>query len=202
MEQGEIVQQDEFGGLEGLALPGQDPHRVEELIRLLTLDLNPVNLIERYWVRDIAILTARAEFLRKAHWAVMVRIVERLATRDVEQARLASEDKEQVLEEARSALDLVRQVRQGAQGPAASLDPRWQSLLGEAFMTEIALIDKLTQLEFMVLRERDRILKVRDQRHAKQVRELIHEIESGILKEAGYRLEELSAPDAHAPAAA
>ena len=86
MECGAIVQDDEFGGLDGLALPGQDPHRVQDLIRLLTQDLNPVNLIERYWIRDIAILTARAEFLRKAHWAVMLRIVERLTARDVEQA--------------------------------------------------------------------------------------------------------------------
>ena len=194
MECGAIVQEDEFGGLDGLALPGQDPHRVQDLIRLLTQDLNPVNLIERYWVRDIAILTARAEFLRKAHWAVMLRILERLAARDVEQAGTTEEDREAAVAQAKGALELVRSVQRGSDHAAASLDPRWQSLLGEAFMREIALIDKLTQLEFMVLRERDRILEVRDKRHTKQVQEVIHEIENGILKEAGYRLEELSAP--------
>lgn len=194
MECGTIVQEDEFGGLDGLALPGQDPHRVQDLIRLLTQDLNPVNLIERYWIRDIAILTARAEFLRKAHWAVMLRIVERLAARDVEQAGTAKEDREAAVAEAKGALELVRSVQRGSDHAAASLDPRWQSLLGEAFMSEIALIDKLTQLEFMVLRERDRILEVRDKRHTKQVQELINEIQNGILKEAGYRVEELSAP--------
>lgn len=194
MECGAIVQEDEFGGLDGLALPGQDPHRVQDLIRLLTQDLNPVNLIERYWIRDIAILTARAEFLRKAHWAVMLRIVERLAARDVEQAGTAKEDREAAVAEAKGALELVRSVQRGSDHAAASLDPRWQSLLGEAFMSEIALIDKLTQLEFMVLRERDRILEVRDKRHTKQVQELINEIQNGILKEAGYRVEELSAP--------
>lgn len=194
MECGAIVQDDEFGGLDGLALPGQDPHRVQDLIRLLTQDLNPVNLIERYWVRDIAILTARAEFLRKAHWAVMLRILERLAARDVEQAGTAEDDREAAVAQAKGALELVRSVQRGNDHAAASLDPRWQSLLGEAFMSEIALIDKLTQLEFMVLRERDRILEVRDKRHTKQVQELINEIENGILKEAGYRLEELSAP--------
>lgn len=194
MECSAIVQEDEFGGLDGLALPGQDPHRVQDLIRLLTQDLNPVNLIERYWIRDIAILTARAEFLRKAHWAVMLRIVERLAARDVEQAGTTVEDREAAVAEAKGALELVRSVQRGSDHAAASLDPRWQSLLGEAFMSEIALIDKLTQLEFMVLRERDRILEVRDKRHTKQVQELINEIENGILKEAGYRVEELSAP--------
>lgn len=194
MECGTIVQEDEFGGLDGLALPGQDPHRVQDLIRLLTQDLNPVNLIERYWIRDIAILTARAEFLRKAHWAVMLRIVERLAARDVEQAGTTEDDREAAVAEAKGALELVRSVQRGSDHAAASLDPRWQILLGEAFMSEIALIDKLTQLEFMVLRERDRILEVRDKRHTKQVQELINEIQNGILKEAGYRVEELSAP--------
>lgn len=67
VEGGVVVGGSEFGGLEGATLPGQDPMRVHELIRLLTEDLHPCNLIERYWIQDIAMLTARAEYLRKVH---------------------------------------------------------------------------------------------------------------------------------------
>jgi len=184
VEAGEVLAGSEFGGLDGATLPGQDPMRVHELIRLLTEDLHPCNLIERYWIQEIAMLTVRAEYLRKVHWAAVLRIMERLALQDVELARAASGDNQALVAEAMAALDLVRRVRAGRDELAASLDPRWQALLGEAFTNELALIDKLIQLEFLVLRERDRVLEMRDRRHAMQVREALHMIRNGLLSEA------------------
>jgi hypothetical protein len=184
MEGGEVLGRAEFGGLEGATLPGQDPMRVHELIRLLTEDLHPCNLIERYWIQDIAMLTARAEYLRKVHWAAVLRIMERLALQEVGRVRAASGDNQALVADAMAALDLVRRVRAGRDEQAASLDPRWQALLGEAFTSELALIDKLMQLEFLVLRERDRVLEMRDKRHAMQVREALLMISNGLLSEA------------------
>ena len=184
MEGGEVLRGPEFGGLDGATLPGQDPMRVHELIRLLTKDLHPCNLIERYWIQEIAMLTARAEYLRKVHWAAVLRIMERLALQEVGRVRAASGDNQALVAEAMAALELVRRVRAGRDELAASLDPRWQVLLGEAFTSELALIDKLMQLEFLVLRERDRVLEMRDKRHAMQVREALLMISNGLLSEA------------------
>jgi len=174
----------EFGGLEGFALPGQDPMRVHELIRLLTADLRPCNLIERYWIQEIAILTARAEYLRNVHWAAVLRIMERTAQNEVNEARVAPGDNNLLVAEALEALELVRRVRRGADVASVALDPRWQGLLGDAFSSEIALIDKLMQLEFQVLRERDRVLRMRDKRHFMQVKEALGMISEGLLEQA------------------
>ena len=40
------------------------------------------------------------------------------------------------------------------------------------------------QLEFLVLRERDRVLEMRDKRHAMQVQEALLMIRNGLLSEA------------------
>lgn len=65
MSQGEIVWHDEFGGLDGLLLPGEEQGAVERLIRLLTHDLIPINVIERLWIRDVAVLSNRLDYLRR-----------------------------------------------------------------------------------------------------------------------------------------
>lgn len=61
---------DEFGGVAHLVLPGQDPEILQRVHATFTAELEPKNLIERAWVRDLAILFARIEYLRIAICAV------------------------------------------------------------------------------------------------------------------------------------
>ena len=60
---------DEFGGLDHLVLPGQDPAMLKGIHAALLADLEPGNFIERMLVRDIAIEAARLEYVRMAECA-------------------------------------------------------------------------------------------------------------------------------------
>src|SRR5690606_19718678 len=61
---------DEFGGLDHLVLPGQDPELLHRIHASLMAELNPENFIARMWVRDMAIGIARAEYARMVDCAV------------------------------------------------------------------------------------------------------------------------------------
>ena len=61
---------DEFGGLDHLVLPGQDPALLHRIHAELTAELQPGNFIERMWVRDVAIQAVRTEYALMAERAV------------------------------------------------------------------------------------------------------------------------------------
>lgn len=165
MSQSEVIfRHDEFGGLDWLGLPGQDPDLVIQVITELLTEMKPKNVIERCWVRDIAILTARIDFLRRAHWMIMACMMEDIAFADAEmdkRAGRASADSEDLLM-------LIRRMTQGESLPEGSRDPRVIRLLGRAMRQNFAFTSDFTRLEIGVCRERDRLLGLYDSRRAMQ----------------------------------
>lgn len=177
------VRNDEFGGLDWLTMPGQDPAMVTHLIETLTAELIPVNLIERCWVRDIAILTARLDFLRKTQWAMLAAVMEEIALEEAAANRcLPARDKlERPLLDAAATAQLLSDIYAN-RGPVLGADePRLQRLLGKASALHMKQIESFLQMEFQVMRERDRIIRCRDERHQHQVRELLEMIENGLI---------------------
>lgn len=165
MEQGEIVAHEEFGGTAWLTLPGQDPNLVRELIDGFTNHMGPINLIERLWIRDIAVLTARIEFLRHAQWAAIAWFTECAA-------------KEISGEHGGSGAELdaatVRELLlQQQSGESAARDPRLHRLLGKAASDNLEVLTTLLEAETNVLAERNRLIITFDSERKNQVEEAI-----------------------------
>lgn len=179
----EAVREDEFGGLDWLTMPGQDQAMVTHLIEVLSAELIPVNLIERCWVRDIAILTARLDFLRKTQWAMLAALMEEIAAEEARAARCLpdSEQASQPTLDAAATSELLADIYANRGPVRGSSDPRLQRLLGKAFASRMEQIDSFSQLEVMVMRERDRIISCRDRRHEVQVREILGMMQNGLL---------------------
>lgn len=165
MSQSEIVfRHDEFGGLDWLGLPGQDPDLVRQVITDLRAEMEPKNVIERCWIRDIAVLTARIDFLRRAHWMVMACMMEDIALADADADKRAGKDSP----ESEDVLALIRRMTQGESLPEGSRDPRVIRLLGRAMRQNFAFTSDLMRLEMGVCRERDRLLNLYDRRRQMQ----------------------------------
>lgn len=177
------VRTDEFGGLDWLSMPGQDPAMVAHLIETLSAELIPVNLIERCWVRDIAILTARLDFLRKTQWAMLAALMEEIALEEATANRClpAREKLERPLLDTAATAQLLSNIYANRGPVPGTDDPRLQRLLGKAYAARTKQIESLSQMEFQVMRERDRIIRCRDSRHEIQVSELLEMIEKGLL---------------------
>jgi hypothetical protein len=126
---------DEFGGLDHLVLPGQDPAVLHQVHAALTAQLQPQNFIERMWVRDMAIQTARAEYLRQAE-CDLHRIAQAEAQAEATSAQSAEKD----------------------DGQAAA------SRIGATYATRLELFETLNKLEIFVLAERDRVIHQYDNR--------------------------------------
>lgn len=168
MSQSEIVfRHDEFGGLDWLGLPGQDPDLVTKVINELVAEMEPANVIERCWVRDIAILTARIDFLRRAHWMIMACMMEDIALADA----VADKRAGKVRADSEELLVLIRRMTQGESLPEGSRDPRVIRLLGRAMRQNFAITSDLTRLEMGVCRERDRLVNLYDRRRQMQIAE-------------------------------
>ena len=125
---------DEFGGLDHLVLPGQDPELIHRVHASLIAEVKPGNFIERMWVRDMAIQVARAEYLRMADCAVH---------RHVQDAAPAAPEPEE------------------EQGGTPQVQPqsRPKGELANAFVEHIALFAELLRIEQEVMRERDRLIQ-------------------------------------------
>jgi hypothetical protein len=125
---------DEFGWLDHLVPPGQDPELVHRLYAAFTAALQPEDFIQRLWARDMAIETARVEYLRQVDCAVH-RFVE-------ERQPPAEEDRDE----------------------AENAKPRSSNALGRAYAAHFPLFDGITRLELHVLKERDEIISRYDNR--------------------------------------
>ena len=125
---------DEFGGIDHLLLPGQDPELLRGLLCELTAELKPGNVIERMWVRDIAIETVRAEYARRADCAVQNYIHE-------EARREAGEGQE------------------GAEPPQYT-----DRALAKAHIKHVALVAQLLEIIHSLMHERDRLISQYDSR--------------------------------------
>lgn len=169
MEQGMLSQHQEFGGTAWLALPGQDPALVRDLMDGFTQHMGPINVIERLWVRDIAILTARVEFLRKAQWAAVAWFTEQAAADAARQQQGSAAELDPAV-----VRDLLLQQQEGE---TACQDPRLQRLLGKAVAGQLGLFAQMLETEAKLLNERNRMLMTFDGERKNQVKEAIELLE-------------------------
>lgn len=165
-----VIRQDEFGGLDWLGLPGQDPALVQGMVDNLTAELNPRNVIERCWVRDIAIFTARLDFLRKAHWMIMACVMEDIALAEAKEIH-ANEPGWNARDD--DLLALLRRITQGEDFVAGARDLRIQRLLPRAFAREVVLSEQLMRLEMDIAKERDRLYLLYCSRQQMQISEAV-----------------------------
>lgn len=80
-----------------------------------------------------------------------------------------------------SSPEVIRLVVMMGQHTNLPGDPLWQKLIGEAFASELELLDRFAKLELMVMRERNRVLECRDKRHVAQIEEVRAWIDAGLL---------------------
>lgn len=125
---------DEFGGIDHLLLPGQDPALLPGLLCELTAELQPGNVIERMWARDIALETVRAEYARMVDCAVQNHILEEARRKDGE-----AQD------------DTVPPQRKDRE-------------LAQAHIKHVALVAQLIEIVHSLLHERDRLIHQYDSR--------------------------------------
>lgn len=160
-----IIPEDEFGGLDWIGLPGQDPDMIRTMIETLTADVKPQNVIERCWIRDIAILTARMNFMRRAHWMIMAAVMEEIA---IAEAKEYADRHDTPVEVEEDLLALVRRMASGENVPEASQDRRIVRLIGKALRQNLGLSQSLMQMEAGIARERDRLFNLYEMRKLAQ----------------------------------
>ena len=141
------IDADEFGGLDHLVLPGQDPDLIHRLHGGFTAHLKPRNFIERMWARDMAIETAISEYLRVANVAVHHELIGNQAE--------AAQDEE----------GPTADLDNGGQheGEHRARDPK-NPRLAKAFANNLGIIAQLLHIEREVLAERDRLIFIYDGR--------------------------------------
>lgn len=160
---------------DGLALPPWP-----ELFAQLLVELPPADLLERNWLRDIAILTARSDQLRiiqaGMHRYHMYRLTQ---GRDPEADGPAALDPVRGWTRDPAELAGVQHIVAGLSAvdnvTLGDLDPILGRLLGMVYSDFLALYAQLESMLSMVLSERDRIimqLETRRAGRAAQEREL------------------------------
>ncbi len=139
-----------------ISMPGQDPNRCEQLYGELCRYFSPRDPIEGMWVNDVAVITARIEFLRKSHRAATLVALRREVranphfTGDISPA-------EAEIAAAEVLTDTYNlKTKPGSSGSEENLPI--VRLLGTMSMKSLRQEEDFMGLEFAALRERDRII--------------------------------------------
>lgn len=136
--------------LEAFAELGQDKAAVARLYDLLLEDIQPDNLIERLWVRDIAVLTIRSEELRLVQLAVHKAL---MARTDAEFGAIAGGAQ---IERRSGATGEASEDRQPSSAICAQVAER---AVGLTYSQHLAILNGLAEMESDVRRDRDRIVE-------------------------------------------
>jgi hypothetical protein len=163
-------------------LPGQDPEYANQIFEHLRQECQPRGFIEELWLADVAWLTARIDYLRASVAGLydgQLRSLRSLHERAAAGHGRFSEAEHVALkatEDAGHALD---------GGVPAIGDPLFQRLLGLATLTELDTFGKLTTLEQMLGRERDRVLGQFERRRREKAREALQITSTGSVRSNG-----------------
>lgn len=152
---------DEFGGLDHLILPGQDPAVLYNALAGFTASLKPRDFIERLWVRDMAIETARVEYMRLASCGVhrLAEAGELDQSAAVDETGCAAHEEQQPSRE--SEPNETCENDQVAAGEAESSPDR---TAGRILAAHFPLINDIMRLEIEFLQERDALIQRYDNR--------------------------------------
>ena len=138
-----LERSDEFGGLDHLVLPGQDPAMLKGIHAALLADLEPGNFIERMLVRDIAIEAARLEYIRMAECAAHHLLQE-------------EEGEAEIIVEGAARGDGEDEPDEPPPSPARNL--------ARSHIKHISLIASIVALVHAIQNERDRLITYYDHR--------------------------------------
>jgi hypothetical protein len=156
--------------LRAFATAGQDSEAVRILRDLLAADLDPKDLIERIWVRDIALLTIRSEELRRVQMAVHKVLLQNAADTERGNAGVAAPPRANAL---------------AAVAPAAASGPGWafdlggldvdrlEWLVGMTYAQQLATFDMLARMEAEVRKDRERVILQFDRRRRSSVEAML-----------------------------
>jgi hypothetical protein len=169
----------EFGDLRELLLPGQEPDLIERLLEAFSEALRPKDFIARLWVRDLAVFTARAEFLRTGFSAMVAWVMKSLAAKAAAAGALADTGGNRAQRRARAKL-APRGGAQLDQESASIAASEARDLLGQAVASHLRLIGDLSQLELAVVSGQDRIVQMFDNRRREQLAAELAAIASGL----------------------
>ena len=139
-----------------LAMPGEDPNRCEQLYAELCRHFEPRDPIEAMWVNDVAVVTAKIEFLRKCHRAATLVSLRRAVRSNAHFTRdISSEETEPAaIEILTDTYDLKK--KPGVYDSEENLPI--VRLLGASSLNSLSKEEDFMGLEFAALRERDRII--------------------------------------------
>jgi hypothetical protein len=139
-----------------LAMPGEDPNRCEQLYAELCRHFEPADPIEAMWVNDVAVVTAKIEFLRKCHRAATLVSLRRAVRSNAHFTKdISSEETEPtVVQILTDTYDLKK--KPGVYDSEENLPI--VRLLGATSLNSLSKEEDFMGLEFAALRERDRII--------------------------------------------
>lgn len=158
--------------LQVFAEVGQDKAAVARLYDMLLEDIRPGNLIERLWIRDIAVLTVRSEELRLVQLAVHKALMTRTE----------------------SAFGALPGVIGDGQGQSAAAEEAVQDppvggtfcaklaerAVGLTYAEHLAVLSGLAEMESDVRKDRDRILEQMGHRRMSTVRDVLEMVLDGL----------------------
>jgi hypothetical protein len=151
-------------------LPGQDPEYANQILEHLRQECQPRDFIEEMWLADVAWLTSRIDYLRASVsglYDAQLRSMRSLHERAAAGHSRFSEAEHGVLKATEDAGHVL------ADGMPAVSDPLFQRLLGLATLNELDTFGKLTTLEQLLGRERDRVLGQFERRRREKVKEAL-----------------------------
>lgn len=163
--------------LAAFATFGRDKEAVRMMFDCLLADLEPQNLIERLWVRDIATLTIRSGELRMVQATVHKLLMERAAgglpSAQSDQAVLAGDGSD-------AGPTAIAPADEGIAGALARASiVMLERLVGLTYSQHLALFDGLSRLEGEVRKERDRVIGQFDKRRSQAVAAMIDALMEG-----------------------
>jgi len=151
---------------------GQDKAAVGSLYELLLADIEPGNLIERLWVRDIAVLTIRSEELRLVQLAVHKALMARTDQEFAQQSgahRVGEGHSETTADEA------------GPRAPGPALCGKVaERAVGLTYAEHLAVVNGLAEMESNVRKDRDRIIELIGDRRKGMVNSVLEMILDGL----------------------
>jgi len=166
-------EQPEYGAsVRAFVNEGFDREAAEVLLKQLVAELQPKNLIERMWLRDIAMLTVRAAELR----LVQVAVHKHLMRSTSNTAALPTAPRLVHVGDgtATASAALAIAVGNAVLDPGPQEEDRLEQVVTQTYAEHLAMIERLVNLEAGVRAERDRVILQFDRRRSGELQDRIN----------------------------
>jgi hypothetical protein len=152
--------------LRAFVAQGFDRDAAEVLMTQLVAELRPKNLIERMWLRDIAMLSVRAAELRLVQIAVHKHLMRSSgAEASPDAPRLVTIENDTPRH---SAVPAIAIASEGL-APGAREEVQLEQAVAQSYAEHLAMIERLVQMETGVRADRDRVILQFDRRRSDEL---------------------------------